>query len=366
MPLPVQASILPGDRVVPPELHGFMPVYHRQQYLLVPAMLNSKVKRLFALDTGIRWSTMNSDVAHSVSTTKVNFTNSMQTTSGKTLQVYRDSFDFQLANLTLSHESHVMELDSAVVNQNAGMQIAGMLGFDILHSFVLTLDYRDGLVKMESAEMGNSAGGKNQPEAEDCPGDGGDRPTDSTIEVKIKGLIDSAHLKPGKEVFAEMVNDWRSPDCTLPRGALVYGHVTSATSVKAPEASELGLVFDHAECDGGNKKPVPFALLGVIASPDQFVGLHSALPSQVAGGGRSISSAAAAVGDNFLDINLNPSGPPHTVHPGIVLGLPQTELQPHGAPGCSAKISSTRGGGVRLSTGAELILVMLQIVPAAQ
>ena len=179
--LPRQAGIVPGDRVVPPELHDYMPVYHRQQYLLVPAMLNNKTRRLFAIDSGIRYSTLTSEVAHSVSSTKVNFTNPMQTVSGATLQVYRDSFDFQLANLTLSHQGHILELDSSTVDQNAGMQIAGMLGFDMLHSFVLHLDYRDGLVKMESAELENGTGGakgtftaSSKPACE--PGDVRDRP----------------------------------------------------------------------------------------------------------------------------------------------------------------------------------------------
>jgi hypothetical protein len=61
------------------------------------------------------------------------------------------------------------------------MQIAGMLGFDMLHSFVLHLDYRDGLVKMESAELENGTGGakgtftaSSKPACE--PGDVRDRP----------------------------------------------------------------------------------------------------------------------------------------------------------------------------------------------
>jgi tetratricopeptide (TPR) repeat protein len=240
-PLPKQAGMVPGDRVVPAELRDYMPVYHRQQYLLVPAMLNNKSRRLFALDTGIRFSTMTSEVAHSVSSTKVNFTNPMQTVSGATLQVYRDSFDFQLANLTMAHQSHILEMDPANVEHNAGMQIAGMLGFDMLHSFVLHLDYRDGLVKMESAELENGAGGgkgtltaSSKPVCE--PGDERDRPVGSTIEAKVTGLLDSAHLKPGKEITVQVVNEWEFPGCNLPSKSLLYGHVTAASSSRNPDA----------------------------------------------------------------------------------------------------------------------------------
>jgi len=361
-PLPKQANIVPQDRVVAPELHDFMPVYHRQQYLLVPAMLNNKSRRLFILDSGIRYSTMTSEVAHSVSSTKVNFTNAMQTVSGSTLQVYRDSFDFQLANLTLSHQSHILELDSSTIDQNAGMQVAGMLGFDMLHSFVLTIDYRDGLVKMESVEAGSTATGSSgtvraaaQPACE--PGDDRDRPTSSTIEAKVTGLIDSAHLKPGKEITVKIVNEWEFPGCSLPSGSILYGHVTAANSSKDPDAAELGLVFDHGECGGMTKKAISLAVIGVVASHDQFVGLHSALPSQVSGGGRDISVTAQNMGSFALDENLNPSGPPHTVHPGIVAGIPKMKLEPWGGPGCSTKIT-TADRSVRLGPGSELILTM--------
>jgi hypothetical protein len=364
-PLPKLANIVPQDRVVTPELHDFMPVYHRQQYLLLPAMLNNKSRRLFILDSGIRYSTMTSEVAHSVSGTKVNFTNAMQTVSGSTLQVYRDSFDFQLANLTLSHQGHILELDSSTIDRNAGMQVAGMLGFDMLHSFVLTLDYRDGLVKMESVEAGSTATGSSgtmraaaQPACE--PGDDRDRPTSSTIIAKVTGLLDSAHLKPGKEITVQVANEWQFPGCDLPTGSILYGHVTAASSSKNPDSSEFALVFDHGDCGGRTKKALSLTLIGAVAPPDQFVGLHNVLPSEVSGGGRDISVTAQSLGAFALDENLNPSGPPHTVHPGIVAGIPKMKLEPWGGPGCSTKIT-TVDRSVRLGPGSELILTMQEL-----
>jgi len=364
-PLPKQTGVVPGDRAVPAEMRDYMPVYHRQQYLLVPAMLNNKSRRLFILDTGIRFSTMTSEVAHSVSTTKVNFTNAVQTASGSTLHVYRDSFDFQLANLTLSHQGHILEFDPAIVNQNASMQIAGMLGFDMLHSFVLHLDYRDGLVKMESAEPGivspgakgvMTASAVTEPSCD--PGDNRDRPFSSTIGAKVTGLIDSAHLKPGKEITVRVVNDWEFPGCNLPMDSLLYGHVTASNTSKDSGASELSLVFDHGECEGRTKKALSLTVIGIVAPPDQYVGLHTAIPSEIGGGrGRDISVTAQNLGYFALDENLNPGGPPKTVHPGIVAGIPKLKLEPWGGPGCSTKFTTT-GQSVRFGIGAELILTM--------
>ncbi len=132
------------------------PVYHRRQYLLVPVALNNRSRQLFVLDTGMRFSTMTSETAHAISNMKVNFTNTIQTDSGAPAHVYRDSFDFQFANLALPHQSHVLEFDPAAINHNAGFEIGGLLGFDMLHQLTLQLDYRDGLVKFESTEAGVS------------------------------------------------------------------------------------------------------------------------------------------------------------------------------------------------------------------
>ena len=149
-----QKSALPGDRYFAPDLRGYTPVYHKNQYLLVPVMLNKKDRRLFVLDTGIRLTTMTSEVAHSISNTRVNFTNPVRTVSGATLQIYRDSFDLQFANLSLDRQGHILEFDPSAIDQNAGMEVAGMLGFDILHSLVMHIDYRDGLVKFDSPASG--------------------------------------------------------------------------------------------------------------------------------------------------------------------------------------------------------------------
>jgi hypothetical protein len=118
----------------------------------------------------------------------------------------------------------------------------------------------------------------------------------------------------------------------------------------------LSLIFDHGDCDGQAKKALSFRIIGVVAAPDAFVGLHSVLPSAVAGGGRSIAGATPNLGSSGLDYNLNPSGPPQTVHPGIVAGIPKMKLEPTGGPGCSAKMT-TSDRSIRLGPGSELILL---------
>ncbi len=181
-------------------------------------------------------------------------------------------------------------------------------------------------------------------------------PITSTIEATVTGSLDSTHLKPGREITAQVVTGWQFPGCNLPAKSTLYGHITAASSSKNPDASEMAFVFDHGDCDGRSKKPISLTVIGVVAPSDQFVGMHSALPSEVAGGGRDISNSVGN-GGVAQDENLNPGGPPRTVHPGIVIRIPKLQLEPHGGPECSARIMSAKHN-FRLESGSELILTM--------
>jgi hypothetical protein len=116
---------LPLDRYIAPEMSNYTPIYHRQQFLLVPVMLNNRERRLFALDSGMRMSTMTSEAAHLVSSTRVNFTNPMPTVGGGTVQIYRDHFDFQFANISFDNQAQILEFDPSAIDENAGFEIVG-------------------------------------------------------------------------------------------------------------------------------------------------------------------------------------------------------------------------------------------------
>ena len=62
-------------------------------------------------------------------------------------------------------------------------------------------------------------------------------------------------------------------------------------------------------------------------------------------------------GSTGRDENLSPGGPPHIVHPGIVVRMPKVKLEPEGGPGCSTRITSS-DRSVQLGPGAELILIV--------
>jgi hypothetical protein len=186
-----------------------------------------------------------------------------------------------------------------------------------------------------------------------------DHPINQVLQVKVTGTLDSGHLKPGKQVWFSVVKGMAYPGCTLEQDVVVYAHVTSASSSKNPNASELSLVFDRADCTGHAKQELKMRLIGLVGPPDERGHMHDAMPTEVGGRGRNIDDTMA--GTNGLDLELNPGGPPHTVRPGIVVGIPKVKLEPQGGPGCSARMTSTERS-IQLGTGSELLLV----VPAAK
>ena len=370
-PLPAIAGekddAVPGDRPRMAELAGYSPVYHRQQFLLLPVMVNKKESRLFVLDTGMRMSTMTPVVAHAVSPTKVNFTNPMPIVGGGTVQIYRDNFELQFADLAVENQGHILDFDPAAIDESAGFEVAGLMGFDILHAMTIHMDYRDGLMKFDSAAANASAQGTMIASAKGAGGvtvpdvacdkfvnQAGDLPTNVTIEGQIVGWIDSAHVKVGQPVSLKMMHDWEGEGCELPKGAMLYGTVTASSGSRS--GGELALMFDHGDCADQKRKALLLRVIGVVGPPGERKALHDAMPSEVSGGARDISQTVAGM-DIEDDDNLNPGGPPKTVHPGIVVGLKGITMTPEAGPQCSALLSSV-GHSVRLDTGSELILSM--------
>lgn len=180
-----------------------------------------------------------------------------------------------------------------------------------------------------------------------------DWPIHLTIQARITSMMDSAHLKPGKEVYAKVMYPITYADCSLDDDAILYGHVTGASSLKDTKPSELGLVFDHADCAGHQKEEVHLRLIGIIAPPERSEMMHSVLPSEVAGGVMGLPSTS----QDGIDENLKPENFPRTIRPGLVVRMSKVSLEPEGGPGCSAKISGS-DRPVQLVPGTALILTL--------
>lgn len=365
-PLPLVAgTVLPGDRTQAAELREFTPVYHRRQYLLLPVTLNGKERKLFVLDSGLRYTTMPSEVAHAISTTRMNFTNAEKTTSGATINVYRDGFDLEFADLLLRNRSHLLEMEAATTEASVGMKLGGMLGFDMLHSMTMQLDYRDGLIKLETtdhgvevASGGGKAGTKQRVVAEvECPPDDTtDHPFSTLIAAEPSGLWDSGNLKVGESLSAKLVQEWTTPGCRLDQGANLYGRVVKVVPSKHRGSAELALVFDQGDCAGHNRQSLTLNVIGLVAPDDDRQALHNAIPIEVTGGTRQIREAVSAL-ENGTDFDLNPGGAPGTVHPGVVMRMPGVQLGLHAGPHCSVLLRNSERD-VRVGTKTQILLTM--------
>jgi hypothetical protein len=177
-------------------------------------------------------------------------------------------------------------------------------------------------------------------------------PLNQTLRANVTGLVESAHLKPGKEIWVNATYGMIYPGCTLEAGAAIYGRVMAASSTKNPNASELSLAFDRVDCAGHAKQNMRLFLIGVVGPPDGSRSSHDAVPTEVHGSGRQISDTVTST--DAYDAKLNPGGPVHTVHPGIVVGINKLKLEPQGGPECSARMSST-DRNIELAPGTVLL-----------
>lgn len=192
-----------------------------------------------------------------------------------------------------------------------------------------------------------------------CLQDDVERPVHSTVEAAVQFTLDSAHLKPGKGIWVKTTSEFTMPGCSLAQDAVLYGHVTAASSKKNSDIAELSLVFDHGDCHGHEKQGIALHLIGIVVEGDSQ-NLHSVLPAEVAGAGRQISNTPA--GQDGYDPKIMEALTPSIVQPGLVVGVSQLQLQPTSGPECSARITSS-ARSVQLGRGTELILAPYAIGP---
>jgi hypothetical protein len=173
-------------------------------------------------------------------------------------------------------------------------------------------------------------------------------PSRAAIEAKITNF-DSAHLKPGKDVWFKLARPFYYTGCSLDADSVVYARVVSVSP------SEVSLAFDRADCNHRDQQPLKLRVIAIVGPPNESHHMHEDLPSEVAGGARQMGQAV--YGTDAFDEELNPGGPPHTIHPGVVVGIKDIKLEPTAGPECSDKIS-TEGNRLQLASGSEFILAL--------
>jgi hypothetical protein len=131
-----------------PRPPGFAPFVAVKNLLFVPGVLNQTQPGYVLLDTGASYSAISRGVARSLRSSlgePVRMQGSAGEIEGERVQ---SGVRFQVAGREFRTDP-VVALDLTTPSKYNGVEIAGLLGYPDLRNSVLTIDYRDSLVKIE-------------------------------------------------------------------------------------------------------------------------------------------------------------------------------------------------------------------------
>jgi hypothetical protein len=137
----------PHDRYVAPDMQTWTKVYRRNHDLIVPVKVNDLPIRLFIMDTGAWTDNLNMDTGRMLGRLT---TSDVETRglSGFVKHNYVLETPVMLAFAGVKQEVRgIPVLDIGGATRNVGVEISGFLGFKTLREFIISIDYRDNLVK---------------------------------------------------------------------------------------------------------------------------------------------------------------------------------------------------------------------------
>ena len=121
----------------------------KHNLLLVAAVLNGKRDGYVAVDTGAFCSAISTEVARTLRSSQIVPGVALATGTGAaTGQRVSSPVHFAIAGQDLTSDE-VVALDLSNLSHHYGVEVMGVLGFPALSTYVLTIDYRRGQVKIE-------------------------------------------------------------------------------------------------------------------------------------------------------------------------------------------------------------------------
>jgi len=174
-PLPATGNADLTDQFISPEEKNWSPVYIADSHLLLPTLINKKGPYLFALDTGSGYSILSPAVTARELAVSGDATLNLQGYAGTIVKVIPreggaagivDSTDVRSPSGKLLRVSrpvklpvyrftsneipdkHAVSFDLTPMSHNLGIEVSGLLGFEILSYFSIDLNYRDGLAQV--------------------------------------------------------------------------------------------------------------------------------------------------------------------------------------------------------------------------
>lgn len=136
----------PRDSVALPA--GLSRMYRTGHMLLVPAMINTAAGHLLLIDSGASVNLIDRAVARETTKTVDDAFTTIKGVQGKVKNVARADVTLQFANLRQKNPE-LVAVDLTDMSDNAGLEIAGILGMPVLNNLKVTIDYRDNGISFE-------------------------------------------------------------------------------------------------------------------------------------------------------------------------------------------------------------------------
>jgi tetratricopeptide (TPR) repeat protein len=136
----------PQDRYIAPEMQNYTKVFRFGHDLLIPTSVGNTPPKLFLIDTGAMDNSISPEAAREVTKVRGDDFTIVKGVSGTVNKVY----SADKAVLTFSHfrqeNQEMTSIDMSGISRSEGTEVSGILGMTTLRRFIITIDYRDGLV----------------------------------------------------------------------------------------------------------------------------------------------------------------------------------------------------------------------------
>ena len=189
------------------------------------------------------------------------------------------------------------------------------------------------------------------------------------IEAKLVHALQAGRVRVGDPVFAKVQVKWQGSGCSLREGAILRGRVLAETTrSKAAKTSQVSLLFEGAECEGGDMQALPMTLAALIV-PDPAGDRNAYEPM-------ALSAAIGGIQNGAMErkppghSRITPSQiratriaepqhrhKPQAVKPGEVVGIDGVKLAVASGPQGSSVISSTRRN-LNLEAATQIVLLI--------
>jgi predicted aspartyl protease len=137
------------DATIVPLRDSFRRVLQLGHHLLIETTVNSLPGKYFVLDTGSSMNLISAELAKAASNVGRQNYVTLQGISGRVKNVQSaDRLILEFAGFRQENRD-MLAFDMSSLNKETGFELSGLLGFTIWQNFALTIDYRDGLIKLE-------------------------------------------------------------------------------------------------------------------------------------------------------------------------------------------------------------------------